>query len=144
MTGDRTFPAVAPSVSAARSFVAESLAGSPLDLLDDVQLMVSELTTNVIRHALTSFRVAIHHSRKEILVEVTDYGGGIPTMRSVRPDAPDGRGLQIVDMLSTRWGVDGESDSGKTVWFTRDLAGPSEISKPQRNSAMSVAEVCPF
>lgn len=32
------------------------------------------------------------------------------------PDALDGRGLTIVDLLSSRWGVR-DDRYGKTVWF---------------------------
>jgi anti-sigma regulatory factor (Ser/Thr protein kinase) len=117
----QAFPATPPSVRGARRFVAEALADSPVDLVDDVQLMVSELTTNVIRHAVTNFDVTIHRTRGEILVKVTDHGSGLPTMRSLRPDAPDGRGLQIVDTLSSGWGVEDASSSGKTVWFSLPL-----------------------
>lgn len=126
MTSDRTFPAVAPSVSDARRFVGEALTGGPVDVVGDVQLMVSELATNALQHALTSFRLAVHLNRRDILVEVTDYGGGIPTMRSHRPDAPAGRGLQLVDQLSTHWGVEHDSHPGKTVWFTLALSEPGQ------------------
>ena len=39
-------------------------------------------------------------------------------MRSPGPEEPTGRGLQIVNMLSERWGVEHASAHGKTVWFT--------------------------
>ena len=68
--------------------------------------MVSELATNGIRHGQTSFDLVIELTADEIRVEVTDHGGGTPTMRFPGPDEPTGRGLQIVDMLSERWGVE--------------------------------------
>ncbi|MFZ1995543.1 MAG: ATP-binding protein [Solirubrobacteraceae bacterium] len=114
----RTFPAIPQSVHAARRFATDTLSGSPASTLEAVELMVSELATNCIRHERTSFHIAILGSTQEIRVEVTDSGSGTPTMRSPGPDEPSGRGLQIVDMLSDSWGVELEDPSGKTVWFT--------------------------
>jgi anti-sigma regulatory factor (Ser/Thr protein kinase) len=118
----RTFPAIPQSVHAARRFATDTLADSPEQALEAVELMVSELATNCIRHERASFHVAILRRPDEIRVEVTDSGGGMPTMRSPGPDEPSGRGLQIVDMLSERWGVEPESPSGKTVWFTLEVS----------------------
>lgn len=118
----RTFPAIPQSVHAARRFATDTLSGSPASMLEAVELMVSELATNCIRHERTSFHITILGSTQEIRVEVTDSGSGTPTMRSPGPDEPSGRGLQIVDMLSDSWGVEPENPSGKTVWFTMPAA----------------------
>ena len=117
----RTFPAIPQSVHAARRFANDTLADTPEQALEAVELMVSELATNCIRHERTSPHVAIVRSPRRIRVEVTDSGGGVPTMRSPGPDEPSGRGLQIVDMLSEQWGIEPEAPSGKTVWFTMDV-----------------------
>ncbi|MEA2145385.1 MAG: hypothetical protein QOG59_972, partial [Solirubrobacteraceae bacterium] len=98
-----------------------ALADLSADALDEVRLMVSEPASNAVEHVTTDFHVTVHRSTREIRVEVADSGTGTPTMRSVGPDAPRGRGLAIVDMLSTRWGVHQESGSAKTVWFTLKL-----------------------
>ena len=117
MKRTRSFPAVAQSVHAARRFTVDALAGSPPDVLEAVELMVSELATNCIRHEGAAFRLAVTRGGGEIRVEVTDSGTGTPTMRTPRPEEPSGRGLRIVDMLSERWGVEPEDPAGKTVWF---------------------------
>ncbi len=118
----RTFPAIPQSVHAARRFATDTLSTSPASTVEAVELMVSELATNCIRHERTSFHITILGSTQEIRVEVTDSGSGTPTMRSPGPDEPSGRGLQIVDMLSDSWGVEPENPSGKTVWFTMPAA----------------------
>jgi anti-sigma regulatory factor (Ser/Thr protein kinase) len=118
----RTFPAIPQSVHAARRFATDTLSSSPVSTVEAVELMVSELATNCIRHERTSFHITIVGSSQEIRVEVTDSGSGTPTMRSPGPDEPSGRGLQIVDMLSDSWGVEPEHPSGKTVWFTMPAA----------------------
>ncbi len=92
------------------------------DVRQSVELMVSELATNVVRHGQTSFSLMIEHTADAIRVEVSDHGGGTPAMRFPGPDEPTGRGLQIVDMLAERWGVERETAAGKTVWFTVSAA----------------------
>ena len=117
------FPAIPQSVHAARRFATDTLSGSPASTVEAVELMVSELATNCIRHERTNFHITILGSAQEIRIEVTDSGSGTPTMRSPGPDEPSGRGLQIVDMLSDSWGVEPEHPSGKTVWFTMPARG---------------------
>jgi anti-sigma regulatory factor (Ser/Thr protein kinase) len=132
-----TFPAVPQSVHAARLFATETLSAQPASTVEAVELMVSELATNCIRHERTSFHITILDSPQEIRVEVTDSGSGSPIMRSPGPDEPSGRGLQIVDMLSDSWGVEPEHPSGKTVWFTVpastvEQAGTDEVGARRR------------
>lgn len=125
MTKTRRFPSEPESVPAARRFATDALRGVAADVLDSVELMVSELATNCVRHANTQFDLTVSRQRGTIRVEVTDRAGGTPEMRSPRPDEPTGRGLQIVNMFSESWGVDHQSSVGKTVWFTI-AAGASE------------------
>jgi anti-sigma regulatory factor (Ser/Thr protein kinase) len=127
----RSFPAIPQSVHAARRFATEALTGNSASDLEAIELMVSELATNCIRHERASFHITILRQGAEIRIEVTDSGAGTPAMRSPGPDEPSGRGLQIVDMLSERWGVEPEEPSGKTVWFellgTADLAADATL-----------------
>jgi serine/threonine-protein kinase RsbW len=118
----RAFPAIPQSVHAARRFATEALIDCPAPTLEAVELLVSELATNCIRHERTSFHITILRSGEEIRVEVSDSGTGTPSMRSPGPNEPSGRGLQIVDLLSESWGVQPEQPSGKTVWFTLQVS----------------------
>jgi anti-sigma regulatory factor (Ser/Thr protein kinase) len=136
----RTFPAIPQSVRAARRFATDALSGRPAQTVEAVELMVSELATNCIRHERASFHITILGSTREIRVEVTDSGSGTPTIRSPGPDDPSGRGLQIVDMLSHSWGVDPEQPSGKTVWFTVPAATAVDVPGEQRFSRRRVTE----
>jgi serine/threonine-protein kinase RsbW len=114
------------SVSAARRFAMESLRiGTDAEVRDAVELMVSELATNCVRHTNTAFDLTVDQSEEEIRVEVTDWAGGRPTMHSPGPDEPTGRGLRIVNVLSDAWGVEHRAAAGKTVWFTVALAASS-------------------
>jgi anti-sigma regulatory factor (Ser/Thr protein kinase) len=114
----RTFPHEVQSVPAARRFATSVLRDASTEILEAVELMVSELATNCIRHTNSGFDLTIIRSGDKIRVEATDHAGGTPTMRSPEPTDPSGRGLKIIDMLSAGWGVQSESGAGKTVWFT--------------------------
>ena len=133
MTQARTFPADPQSVAAARRFVVEVLSGSPPELLDAVKLMVSELATNVVGHVQTSFELTLDRTAAEIRVEVADHGGGTPVIRAAGPDDARGRGLQIVDGLADRWGVDYDRPAGKVVWFTLALPAEDVLSDQARS-----------
>lgn len=114
----RRFSNEKASVREARQFARQSLSGIPQEQLEIVELMVSELATNCIRHAQTDFQVTINRAAAEIRVKVTDRTAGDPVVRSPGPTDATGRGLQIVQMLSRAWGVERKGKLGKTVWFT--------------------------
>ncbi len=123
MNQTRGFPSEPESVSAARRFATGVLADTPSGVRDAVELMVSELATNCVRHADTAFDVTVDRKHEHVRVEVIDRGGGTPAMRSPGPDDPTGRGLQIVNILSETWGVEHRTAAGKTVWFV--ISAPS-------------------
>ncbi len=126
----RSFSLELQSVGAARRFATDVLRNTPPDVLEAVELMVSELATNCIRHANTAFDLRVARAHGEIRVEVTDHAGGTPRMRSPGPEDPTGRGLQIVNMLSATWGVIHRTATGKTVWFT--IPAPTPPSAGER------------
>jgi anti-sigma regulatory factor (Ser/Thr protein kinase) len=86
-------------------------------LIDVAELLVSEVVTNSIRHALAGGWVSVSRSAQRVRVEVTDTGGGTPTPRQAEPHEPTGRGLAIVEALADAWGVVEPEGRGKTVWF---------------------------
>jgi len=99
----------------------------PSDLIDDTEIVVSELVGNAIRHArpLPDGMIRVHWKVKAgvVEIEVSDGGGRStprPAPRSVW--ASTGRGLRIVRSLAHEWGVT-EERSGRTVWAA--LGGPS-------------------
>jgi len=103
------------SVAAARRFVAEALVlGGRPELAPKVSLVVSELATNVIRHARTPYDVEVRVDG-DLWVAVTDTGPGTPVRRRVDIESRTGRGLAIVESLCTEWGVESRAP-GKRVW----------------------------
>ena len=129
MKHTRTFSHQPESVPAARRFATSALRGVSADTLEAVELMVSELATNCIRHTDSDFELTITRAGKDIRVEATDCAGGTPEMRSPKPTDPSGRGLKIIDMLSAEWGVDQRAAAGKTVWFTVPDTAPSSAAQ---------------
>ncbi len=110
-------PAHPTSSRAARRFVTKALVSWRCETAaQDTSLLVSELVTNAIVHARTPLDLIVRRSRGCIRVEVYDAGYGVPEPGFVRPDAPNGRGLRLVQAVATRWGVD-DRMPGKSVWF---------------------------
>jgi anti-sigma regulatory factor (Ser/Thr protein kinase) len=113
----RRFGCHVESVPAARRFVRDALSGQARDILDAAELMTSELVTNCVQHAQTSFELAIDDAERRIRVEVRDTGQGRPVRQTPAPTDRTGRGLLIVEAMSDAWGIE-PSSAGKTVWFT--------------------------
>ena len=132
MKHERTFPHEPESVPAARRFATSVLLGVPAETLEAVELMVSELSTNCIRHTNSGFDLTISRAGGDIRVEATDGAGGTPEMRSPKPTDPSGRGLKIIDMLASDWGVDHSPATGKTVWFTVVDTAPASARQASR------------
>ncbi|MES9536570.1 MULTISPECIES: ATP-binding protein [unclassified Actinomadura] len=119
LIGTAAFPGTGRSVARARRFVREVLGTGPV--ADTVELCVSELVTNAVRHSASGdggqITVTVAADGDVIRGEVTDDGAADSTPH-VRGAARDegGRGMMIVDALTTRWGVT-PAPPGVTVWF---------------------------
>ena len=117
---DVELPPVAASVPASRRFVTRQLADWGLDdLVEEAELLVSELVTNALNHAGTPVKLAIDVDSR-LTVCVTDERPDVlpvPLGAMVDPAAEGGRGLTLVALLSADWGVRRHPDS-KTVWFS--------------------------
>ncbi|MCU1344010.1 MAG: putative sensor protein [Acidimicrobiia bacterium] len=82
-------------------------------------LVVSELVTNVVRHGGPSLVLSLSSSRPgHLRIAVSDNGTG--HVGTASDQGVSGRGLEIVETLSSKWGVD-ERPDGKTVWSELDL-----------------------
>jgi hypothetical protein len=114
----RRYPPDPAIVGAARSFASNRLQALELSGVGDaVELLLTELITNVIIHARTEFEVRLAPVGPGVRVEVDD---GIPTMPVagiLTAAALSGRGLTLVQSMSTRWGAHPNTTGGKTVWF---------------------------
>lgn len=89
--------------------------------LQDVLLLTSELAINAAEHARTPMDVIVHYwPGARIRVEVHDGAEGLPRARWPATFEESGRGLALVELLSSRWGVT-DCPTGKTVWFELQL-----------------------
>ncbi|WP_063770988.1 ATP-binding protein [Streptacidiphilus neutrinimicus] len=95
--------------------------GVPPATIDDIELIVSELLTNAIRHCDTKHlvHVALLSDDQALIVEVSDPSRE-KQPRPVIAAAEDegGRGLTLVRMLATEVGFRDRNPVGKTVWAT--------------------------
>jgi anti-sigma regulatory factor (Ser/Thr protein kinase) len=88
------------------------------ELTETALLLVSELTTNAIRHGTPPVRLSLRLERDRLRVEVTDSSPTLPELNDPGPDQIGGRGLQIVQQLAASWGaIASPARLGKTVWF---------------------------
>lgn len=110
-------PAMLTSGREARRLLRATLRGWGADhLLDDAQLLTSELVNNAVVHASSAVRVRLRFADRCLRVEVTDAGAGVLQRQPGSPGDTSGRGLHLVDALAASWGTSADPD-GKVVWF---------------------------
>ncbi len=79
--------------------------------------LVSELIANAVRHTGgRTFGLRLVRRHGCVRFEVHDCSRALPCLIMGEPQDEGGRGLQLVDQLSQRWGADLMSH-GKSVWF---------------------------
>ena len=128
-------------VRAARDFTAVTLhRWGATERSYDIAIVVSELVTNALRHALPEsgdarprrpIRLGLLQVRSCLLCAVADPSTAAPVLRLSGSPAETGRGLHIVWALSDRWDYTA-SGTGKVVWavFTVRLTRPSAARYP--------------
>ncbi len=115
------FVAQPRSCASARDFVTQQLRDHELShLVEDVQLVVSELATNAMVHAQTPFLVTLLAEAGAVRVEVRDGSHSHPVLVAALALDPGGRGVAIVKAVSRDWGVTARASGGKSVWAEFD------------------------
>lgn len=110
-------PADTVNVGAARAFVSGALQDSGCHrLVGTAELLVSELAGNVVAHVGSWMEVTVEFIDGSVRIGVSDGDPSRPQPQVPTDGSLGGRGLLIVERLSSRWGVDTRAD-GKTVWF---------------------------
>jgi anti-sigma regulatory factor (Ser/Thr protein kinase) len=125
------FEPEATAPRAARRFARE--APGPLSEADQqtLELLVSELVSNAVIHAVTPVELTVTRSEVAIRVEVSDRSAAEVRLQPARPTATHGRGLLIVSALADTWGVrNRNSPPGKTVWCTLAINGTPLPDRP--------------
>ncbi len=112
----------------ARIAIARFLSKAQLSqLTDDAQLLASELVTNAVRHASGPIDVRAYVRDGFLRLEVGDSSlDCAPQQRPAAADDEGGRGMEIVDKMSARWGWRARGHI-KVVWLDLPMppgAGP--------------------
>jgi anti-sigma regulatory factor (Ser/Thr protein kinase) len=111
-----------------RHYLRDLLPGWGLDgILDDLELLTSEVVTNALVHADTEVDVRLRQYPGHIRVEVRDSEprppvlvAGLGPEGEGNDEAETGRGMRIVDALASSWGSS-PAGRGKTTWFELDI-----------------------
>ena len=129
-TAGLDLPATPESAGTARHFAHAQLAEWRLAaLVDDVDLVISELITNALLHARADRRVSPratirldleYTGNNTLYCRVADDSALPPAPEQAGDTAESGRGLLLVEALSTAWGWSHEAP-GKVVWARFDL-----------------------
>ncbi|MEV8637611.1 ATP-binding protein [Streptosporangium sp. NPDC051023] len=102
------------------------------DLVETARLVVSELVSNAIKAhtaslaALETAALAspdriwmdLYQADGAVVLRVWDAGRTPPVLRNPDPDDEGGRGLYLVDLLTSGWGYHRPKSGGKIVWCT--------------------------
>jgi anti-sigma regulatory factor (Ser/Thr protein kinase) len=109
-------PATTSAPGRARAFVRDhwSHLVAP-DVLEAVDLCVSELVTNALDHARPPYRLRLSAPEHSLRIEVDDASAAHPVVQTGEPSDARGRGMFLVDRLAAARGGRG-SASGQTAW----------------------------
>lgn len=128
-----TLAAEPRSVREARVFVADAMkaAGVTSSL---ALLLTSELASNVVQHARTTFELVVEVEPRRIHVELHDGVAitiAFQELIESHPGAPDmhvvsGRGLVLLTSSAASCGVVDKGADGKAVWFDVDPESETE------------------
>ncbi|MFJ3777552.1 ATP-binding protein [Streptomyces sp. NPDC090075] len=126
--------------------------GVPEAVIDDAVLVVSELATNAVQHTrkpeepppwagrstIRRFVLALWCYPDNVQVYVQDEDRTPPVLRDVTNLDSNGRGLHLVDRLSSKWGYTfptPDPSSGKVVWAQLQFPGnppPTDLPEHER------------
>ncbi|WP_084517932.1 ATP-binding protein [Microtetraspora niveoalba] len=90
--------------------------GLPDDTIDTVELLVSELAANALRHTQGPVQLSLSLEDGLLRGEVEDTDRRPPRLHEADPYDERGRGLNMVERLSCCWGSV-PTLTGKVVWF---------------------------
>lgn len=105
------------SAGSARRFVRDVLVDwGRVELTELAELLANELVTNSVLHADSEVELALNLEGNKLRVEVHDENPQTPARKDYSLSAATGRGLVLVEELSSDWGSEPAND-GKVVWF---------------------------
>jgi anti-sigma regulatory factor (Ser/Thr protein kinase) len=90
--------------------------GLEADVCDATALLTSEIVSNAVIHGRSDIRLVVTGAPHGMRIEVGDDNHCHPVPKAADPEDLDGRGLVLLEAISTCWGVD-DDQRGKIVWF---------------------------
>lgn len=115
-------PKALTSAALARRFVTATLTDWSLaPLIDPALLVASELAANAVTHADSAFRIQLSLTARTLRIDVVDFGDGTPEPQPPSTTDEHGRGLLLIDALTTAWGIEEGPQHGKLVWAELSL-----------------------
>lgn len=97
--------------------IASGALACPVDA-DALRLLVTELAANSIQAGAGQLHLSVELAAPgELHVEVADDGHGEAVRCHPRPTDTGGRGLLIVEAMSSTWGIRPVVADGSSVWF---------------------------
>ncbi|MGQ4486149.1 SpoIIE family protein phosphatase [Streptomyces sp. SAS_281] len=125
-------------LSEARTIVRQALTDWDMaELADDAELVTGELLVNVLLHteggAVLTLEVLPEPVRR-VRLSVQDRSSAWPRRRSPGETATSGRGLLLLDAVSTRWGIEPRGE-GKAVWCEIGPGAPPTTPPVHRHAA---------
>jgi len=110
------------AVEEARTFAARTMRRWALTALEEpAGAIIAELVANAVLHACTDLTLRLTCSPSRIRIEVDDQDPRPPVIVEPAGLQEGGRGMVIVALYSTAWGVI-THPNGKTVWAEIDRA----------------------
>lgn len=114
----------------ARTFVRDLMVewGLEGEVVEDAELLVSELVTNAIIHARTGATVEVSRYDGAVEFAVSDESVRPVQLRRPSVEAVTGRGIYFLDRLAPDWEVEPTSN-GKRVRFSLPVDARSKVSR---------------
>lgn len=109
--------------------------------MDDVQLALTELVSNAIRHGSGPVDVELVADESTLRVNVSDGSNVMPHQLPAAGNGSGGRGLMLIAKIATRWAANPRPEGGKTVWCEFRSSGPATTPAGPRASHFIVAAI---
>ncbi|MER7056791.1 ATP-binding protein [Streptomyces sp. NPDC000351] len=106
--------------------------------VDEAELVVTELATNVIKHVGegTSATLVLEWHGERLRVEVHDSSHSMPSLSAAGCDDECGRGLHLLAAVTANWGT-ARRAAGKSVWCEIAL-GPEQVCQRMERAAAAL------
>jgi hypothetical protein len=111
---------------------------------DDVALAMTEMVSNSLKYGSGPVLVDLAAEGNLLRLDVGDCSEDMPRQPTPGSTPYGGRGLQLLDGLTSSWGVRLRPQGGKTVWceFTGDRWSPS-LNQPVLGDVVVLEKVAP-